>query len=94
MFLLACRVWEGLAKVETEVGVQVEAGAGSELNAPFYASSLLLAPPLSLAALARDDDDCFADNDKAGVGRVCAGKGRGQSLSSLPDCLALPRILT
>lgn len=35
----------GGAKVETEVGVQVEAGAGSELNAPFYASSLPLAPP-------------------------------------------------
>lgn len=68
MFLLAWEVGAGGrgAKVETEVGVQVEAGAESELYAPFYASSLPLAPPAPptplLPALARDDDDCFADN--------------------------------
>lgn len=50
MFLLAWGggVVEGFAKVETEVRVQVEAGAGSELYAPFYASSLPLAPPAPL----------------------------------------------
>lgn len=47
VFISVCGVRRGGggAKVETEVGVQVEAGAGSELNAPFYASSLPLAPP-------------------------------------------------
>lgn len=70
-----------------------------ELPANFMRRFMRVHYPRSSRTLrARHDDACHADNDKAGwawEGGACVwGRGRGQSLSSLPDCLALPRILT
>lgn len=79
VFISVCGVrrGEGVQKLKLKLESKSKPELGANLMRHFMRVHYpLLLPPIPLPALARDDDDCSADNDKAGVGCMCV-QGRG-----------------